>query len=171
MTLRYLTMIPVMASIASPVQAQSDNEKLLSLFHKYNITKCDSFIVENSPIEGVKNWSVQISKHGGGIDGPTTEVTLIRLYGSPGDTVKEDVSYIETVNNCYAHKRMTLTYPGRCEDNIDSSSWSVVDKYPKLDYKKYDNGNGVDLFAKDIRIESGYACVQELSLRISGAQY
>ena len=160
-----MTLLFVGFSIASPVLA-NDDQSLLKSFHKYGITKCDSFILEHSKLKG--NWHFFIGKHLGGIDGTATEVSITEIFGSKNDTVKTDDSYIQTAKKCFLRQTWTVTFPGTCSDNIDGDGWYIVTKMPNKDYTKYENGRGVELFAKEISMGNFKLCVQEGSLRLSG---
>ena len=83
----------------SSIASADDTQLLLNSFHEYGITKCDSFIAENSGLNG--NWNYFINKHSGGIDGPATEVTVTQIYGSKDDTVKTEDTYIQTAKKCF----------------------------------------------------------------------
>jgi len=138
---------------------------LLNSFHKYGITKCDSFILENSSLKG--NWTYYISKHAGGIDGSATEVTVTQIFGSPGDTVKITDTYIQTSKKCFLHSMWTLTFKGACSSNVDGDAWYVKDPMPSKDYVQYTNAGGVEMLAKDISMGNFKACIQEGSVRTS----
>lgn len=88
------------ATLFSPIASADDTQLLLNAFHEYGITKCDSFIAENSALKG--NWNYFINKHSGGIDGPATEVTVTQIYGSKDDTVKTEDTYIQTAKNVFS---------------------------------------------------------------------
>jgi len=146
--------------------AQKDNQILLDSFHKYGIKKCDSFIEKNSSLRS--NWNFYISKHAGGIDGPATEVTVIQIFGSAGDTVKIADTYIQTPKKCFLTSSWTLTFKGSCESNVDGNSWYVSDPMPSKDYTQYTNAGGVEMLAKEISMGNFKACLQEGMKRVSG---
>jgi hypothetical protein len=148
---------------SSVVFAQNKNKILLDAFHKYGITACDSFILKNSRLQG--NWSFSISKHLEGIDGPSTEVSLVTIYGVKGDTVKIDDSYIQTLKNCFLHSRSTITNSGSCESNIDSNEWNITSEMPNKDYATYENKYGIEMQAKEITVGDSKACIKETSVR------
>jgi len=156
------------ATMVGAAHAESDDQILLNAFHKYGITKCDKFILENSKLEG--NWNMFISKHSGGIEGSATEVSIIRIWGTENDTVKADDSYIQTPKNCYMHRRSTVTYPGTCESNVDGNYWYVSNNMPGKDYTTYTNKGGVEMQAKEIQVGNFKACIQETSIRKQGSQ-
>ncbi|MBL1384865.1 MAG: hypothetical protein COA35_009305 [Colwellia sp.] len=153
-------------TLANPVFANND-QTLLKSFHDYGISQCDSFILENSKLES--NWNFFINKHAGGIDGPSTEVTITQIFGSKGDTVKTEDTYIQTAKKCFLRQTWTLTFPGSCSENIDGNSWYVSTKMPNKDYTTYTNAGGMELHAKEISMGNFKACVQEGSKRISSS--
>lgn len=157
------------AIFSSMSHAKSGDQILLDAFHEYGITKCDSFILEKSPLNGKPNWNFFISKHGGGIDGTATEVSVIQIYGSKDDTVKIDYSYIQTNKACFVHSRSTITYPGTCSSNVDGNYWYVTRKMPNKDYVTYTNSGGIEMQAKEISVGNFKACIQETSIRNQGA--
>ncbi|WP_036824765.1 hypothetical protein, partial [Photobacterium sanctipauli] len=149
----------------SNVAFANDDQLLLKAFHDYGITKCDSFILENSRLQG--NWNFYINKHLNGIDGVATEVTLTKIWGSKGDTVKTDDTYIQTAKNCYLRQTWTLTDPGPCSSNIDGNAWYISGQMPNKDYTTYKNAGGIEMHAKEISMGNFKACVQEGSKRAS----
>ncbi|MEC8233382.1 MAG: hypothetical protein VX061_18285 [Pseudomonadota bacterium] len=142
-----------------------DDATLLKSFHDYGITKCDSFILENSRLQG--NWNYYINKHANGMDGIATEVTITRIWGTKGDTVKTEDTYIQTAKNCYLRNTWTVTYPGTCSENVDGNFWYVSTEMPNKDYTTYKNAGGIELHAKEIAMGNFKACVQEGSKRSS----
>lgn len=163
-----LTLFSLFAVMVGNSYAQSDNQRLLNNFHEYGITKCDQFILENSMLTG--NWDLFISKHADGIDGPTTEVSIIRIWGVENDTVKVDDSYIQTAKSCYLHRRATTSFSGPCESNVDGNYWYISNQMPGKDYVTYKNRGGVEMQAKEIQVGNFKACIQETNLRIKGNQ-
>ncbi|KHT63284.1 hypothetical protein RJ45_12845 [Photobacterium gaetbulicola] len=143
----------------------NDSQILLKSFHDYGIKKCDTFISQNTTLKG--NWNFFINKHAGGIDGPVTEVTVVNIWGSRGDTVKTEDTYIQTPKNCYLRQTWTLTDPGSCSENIDGNHWYVSTKMPNKDYTTYKNSGGIELHAKEIQVGNFKVCVQEGSKRLS----
>lgn len=146
----------------------NDDQILLKSFHEYGITKCDSFILKNSRLEG--NWNYFIDKQNGGIDGPTTEVTITRIFGQKGDTVKIVDTYIQTAKKCFIRSAWTLNFLGSCADNIDGNSWYISSPMPNKDYTTYKNAGGIEMHAKEISMGNFKACIQEGSKRDSGSQ-
>ncbi|MCK6265892.1 hypothetical protein KP803_21790 [Vibrio sp. ZSDE26] len=145
--------------------AASDEQLLINAFHEYGITKCDSFILENSKLKS--NWNLFINKQAGGMDGPATEVTITHIFGSKGDTVKNEDTYIQTAKNCYYRGTWTVTFPGSCSESVDGNLWYVSTQMPNKDYTTYKNAGGVELHTKEISMGNFKACVQEGSLRKS----
>ena len=158
----------LLGALASSFVIADDRQILLKAFHKYGITKCDSFISENSELKS--NWNFFISKHAGGIDGPTTEVTATRIFGTKGDTVKVEDTYIQTRKSCFLRQTYTLTGAGACSDNMDGNSWYVDTPMPSKDYATYKNAGGIEVHAKEISMGNFKACIQEGSKRISSDQ-
>ncbi|KZZ47142.1 hypothetical protein A3758_35355 [Oleiphilus sp. HI0118] len=144
---------------SSVAYAENDNQSLLNSFHKYGITKCDSFILENSGLKS--NWTYYINKHAGGIDGPATEVTVTQIFGAAGDTVKTTDTYIQTSKKCFLSNTWTLTFKGPCSSNVDGNAWYVSDPMPSKDYTQYTNAGGVNMLAKEISVGNFKACIQE----------
>jgi hypothetical protein len=146
----------------------NDDQTLLNYFHEYGITKCDSFILQNSKLKD--DWNLFVGKHAGGIDGPTTEITITRIYGQKGDTVKIDDTYLQTPNKCYLRSAWTVTFPGTCAENIDGNLWYISNPMPGNDYTTYKNAGGIELQAKEISVGNFKACIQEGSKRLSEKQ-
>lgn len=159
------TAIVSLSLLASQASFANDDQKLLNSFHQYGIKKCDAFILENSKLTG--NWNYYINKHAGGIDGDTTEVTLTRIWGSKGDTVKTEDTYIQTAKNCYVRTTWTLTNSGTCSSNIDGDLWYISRAMPDNDYTTYKNAGGIEMHAKEISMGNFKACIQEGSKRDS----
>ena len=151
--------------IISSASFANDSQLLLNRVHEYGIKKCDSFISQNTKLQG--SWNFFISKQAGGMDGPATEVTITNIWGSKGDTVKTESTYIQTAKNCYLRETWTLTNPGSCGDNIDGNYWYVSTEMPNNDYTTYKNSGGVELHAKEISVGNFKACVMEGSKRAS----
>jgi hypothetical protein len=149
---------------SSALFAKNNDEILLDAFHKYGITECDSFILKNSKLKG--NGSFFISKHFDGIDGPSTEVSIINIYGEKGDTVKIDDSYIQTMKNCFLHSRSTITNIGSCESNIDKNFWKITSQMPNKDYTTYENKYGIEMHAKEIEVGNEKVCIKETAVRL-----
>ena len=162
----YIAVLFYFFTSSSPVFADSDNKILLNAFHKYGITKCDTFILENSRLK--TNWNFFISKHAGGIDGPVTEVSVIQIFGKKTDTVKVDYSYIQSPKSCFLHSRSTITYPGSCTSNIDGDFWYISNSMPTKDYTTYTNKGGIEMQAKEISVGNFKACIQEINIRKKG---
>lgn len=147
--------------------ASEDDKVLLGAIHKYGVTKCDSFILEHGKLKD--NWHFDISRHPKLNNENFSEVTIQQVAGSQGDTIKIAQTYIQTPSACYLLELSTVTFSGHCSDNdnIDQNSWFVKDEMEGLDYKKYQNKGGVDLFAKEISVGNFNACVIEYQVRRS----
>lgn len=137
----------------------ADDRTLLNSFHKYGLTKCDSFILENSKLQG--NWNFFIKKHNKEIAKDIAEVNVIEIFGSKGDTVKTDHSYIQSPNGCFLTKRSTVTYNGSCSENIDGNSWYLSTEMSTKDYNTYKNKYGLEMQAKEIQMGNFKACIIE----------
>ncbi len=144
--------------------AKSNEDILLSAFHKNGITKCDKFIKKNMRLKG--NFNVFISKHEDGIDGPSTEVSIVTIYGINGNTIKFDDSYIQTAKNCTLHSRSVATKIASCDSIIDPKKWFRTSHMPNKDYTSYKNKLGFDLYAKELSVGGSKVCIMEASMRI-----
>ncbi|MFA0055404.1 hypothetical protein [Vibrio echinoideorum] len=166
--MKRIVMTALYFTVVFPNHAFADERQiLLGSFHNYGIKQCDSFILENSVLKS--NWNFFINKHAGGIDGPTTEVTLTRIFGNVGDTVKIDDTYIQTAKKCFLRTSATFTYPGPCSDSIDGNSWYVYNEMPNKDYTAYKSSSGVEMYAKEISVGNFKACIHEMSSRNIGS--
>ena len=150
--------------ITTTLFAKSYEDILIESFHKNSITKCDNFIKKNSRIQG--HFNVFFSKHQDGIDGKSTEVSIVTIYGEKGNTVKFDDSYIQTAKNCVLHSRSIATKVGSCDSVIDTSTWFRTSPMPKKDYSAYKNKAGFDLYAKELTVGDSKVCIMEASMRI-----
>lgn len=145
--------------------AETDNKILVNEFHKYGITKCDKFILQNSKLD--ENWNIFISKHAKAIDDTVKEASIIQIFGNKNDTVKTDDSYIQSKKGCFVHKRSTVTYSGPCSEHVDLNAWYVSTAMPDKDYTTYTNKGGVGMQAKEISVGNFKACIQETGIRNS----
>ena len=159
-----LSIVMIYLVTSSTLFAQNEDKILLTAFHKYGITNCDAFIIKHSKLQ--TNWNFFLSKHMDGIDGPSTEVTIISIFGNKGDTIKVDDSYIQTAKNCFLHSRATLTNEGSCASSINSERWKVSLEMPNKDYTTYENKYGMEMQAKDISFGNFQACLVETSVRL-----
>jgi|SRR5690554_308511 len=139
----------------------NNNQRLLKLFHDYGMTKCDSYIIENSGLDEKPNWSVDISKHDGEVSSKAAEVILTTIYGSKGDTIKQDDVYLQTEKGCYLRTVVAVSFSGTCEKNIDGDFWYVSNPLQSGDYTKYSNAGGTTMYAKDLKLGNFSACVIE----------
>jgi len=158
-------LLPILTlSIVSSLSAKTNQDILLDAFHKNGINKCDKFIKKNMRLNG--NFNVFISKHEDGIDGPSTEVSIVSIYGTKGNTIKFDDSYIQTAKNCALHARSTTTKLGSCSSVINPKQWFRTSPMPNKDYTAYKSREGFDLYAKELSIKDSKVCIMEASMRI-----
>jgi len=143
--------------------AQTKAQELLSQFHKMGITHCDEFISKNVVAEG--SWKFFLGKHANGIDGPSTEVSLVQISGVPGKTYKTDYSFIQTLKKCFLHKKGQITEQQPCEKAVNKSIWNLQFNLPGYDYKRYKDSRGVILYAKDLPNQQ---CLLEYEFRTMG---
>ncbi|WP_454783336.1 hypothetical protein [Legionella sp. WA2022007384] len=143
------------------VVALSDNEQLLKQFHNYGMTHCDQFIINQTDLLNKTNWSFDIESPSNSLGKGYSVVTLIITYGSKGDSIKQDLSFIETPNRCILTKRATLTSKGPCSQSINADYWHISDSRPKIDYSSYRNKGNVPMLAKEINVGDFKACIQE----------
>jgi len=143
---------------------ESNNDILLKSVHKYGITKCDSFIIENSSLNG--DWTFFVVQHANNIDKEIKEVSIIQILGSKNDTWKRDDSYIQTPKACYLHKKSTLTFSGPCSSNINFDHWYLSKEMLNNDYNEYTNTGGSKMLAKEISVGNFKACIQEYDLHL-----
>lgn len=143
--------------------AVSDDQILLNSFHQYGITKCDKVILKESGLQS--DWSFFISKHTSAIDDSVKEASVSQVFGTKDDTVKTDVSYIQSKKACFYHVRNTVTFAGPCKEHIDMNAWYVSTAMNSKDYTEYKNKGGVTMLAKEISVGNFQACIQETSRR------
>lgn len=149
--------------------ALADNQKLLKMFHDYGMAKCDAYILENSGLDGKPNWSIDISKHDGEPSSAATEVILTTIYGSKGDTIKQNDVYLQTEKGCYLRTAVTAAFTGACEKNVDGDFWYVSNPLKSVDYTKYNNAGGTTMYARDLRLGNFDACIIEyVTMRFPG---
>lgn len=141
--------------------ALADNQKLLKMFHDYGMTKCDNYIIQNSGLDEKPNWSLDISKHEGVPSGAVAEVILTTIYGSKGDTIKQDDVYLQTEKGCYLRSVVVASFSGTCEKNIDGDFWYVSNPLKSVDYTKYSNAGGTTIYARDLKLGNFNACILE----------
>lgn len=141
----------------------NDDQILLNAFHKYGITKCDSFILKNSKLK--ENWTYFISKHNKQIDKKINNASIVEIFGTKNDSVRLDHDYTESPNGCFVTKRSSLTFDGTCKNNIDVNDWYVSTEMIDKDYTSYKNKNGVQMDAKEITVGNFKACLQEVSIK------
>ena len=152
-------------TFSSNLFAKTNEDILLKAFHKNSITKCDKFIKKHSRLNG--HFNVFISKHDDGIDGKSTEVSIVTIYGEKGNTIKFDDSYIQTAKNCVLHSRSVATKIGSCDSIIDTKKWFRTSPMPKKDYSAYKYKLGYDLYAKELTVGDSKICIMQASMRIN----
>jgi hypothetical protein len=162
MKTRYFVFL--ITSLLAPLAWSED--PLLVGFHEYGITRCDTFIKTTSNLEG--SWSFFFSKHAGGLDGSSTEVTMVQIAGKKGDTVKIDYSYIQTAKACFLHARRTVTSEGNCNTKVSGERWGKIGEMSDVDYQVYADGNGMQMYAKDIKVGDSELCIREIGVRARG---
>ncbi len=149
-----------------PVNADN-NDILLKAFHKYGIDKCDNLIANHSTFNGNGLLDYVIEQYPGGIDGSATEVTVTRIIGSKGSTIKSVESYIQTPKKCYLNLESTVTQSGTCSSNMNGDVWYISSKLPTKDYTIYKSSSDIQIYAKDISVGNFKACIKETSWRTS----
>ena len=144
-------------------QAQSSNQNLLKQFHKLGITHCDAFIEKNIQVKG--EWKFFLSKHAGGIDGPSTEVSMVQIYGTPENSYKNDYTFIQTLKKCFLHKRGLITAQEPCSSAVNSKTWKVQFNLPGFSFKRFKNEKGIVLYSQEL---SDNRCLIEYEFRTKG---
>ncbi len=150
-------------SYAENQDVQDIQPELLKEFHKMGITHCDEFILKNTQTKGA--WKFFLNKHAGGIDGPSTEVSLTQISGQLGKSYKTDYSFIQTLKQCFLHKKGQITVNEPCSQAVDSNTWKTQYNLPGYDYKRYKDAKGVVLYSKSI---SDNSCLLEYEFRTVG---
>jgi len=148
--------------------AEKEQDQLLKEFHNYGITHCDEFISKNTVTPG--NWKFFINKHPGGIDGSSTEVFLTQISGKPGQTFKTSYTFIQTLKQCFLHKKGQITAFDNCDKAVDPIVWSLEYNLPGFDYKRYKDNKGIILYAKEIELNGKKACLLDYEFRTKGNQ-
>ena len=139
------------------------NDVLLKKFHKIGITKCDNFIMQHSFIDNSKhsNWYYDLIYIPQKNANSTKQATLVFFYGYKNDSVKITYNYSQNDKECILIKVATGTFSGSCIDNVNADYWYVVNNMNNLDYIKYKNPGGVDMYAKEIKVGNFKACITE----------
>lgn len=153
----------MLAFSMSSYQAIASNNDLdtLKMFHKYGMTKCDKMILEHASLNKKSNWYTNIERPRTKIENGYSSVTLEEIFGQKGDTVKIDLSFLQTPTKCILTQRGTITFNGSCEKNIDLDKWYVNKKMPELDYTEYRNSGDVPMLAKEVNMGNFKICIQE----------
>lgn len=152
-------------SLQAEEPEKTDLNNLLSQFHERGITHCDEFITTN--IQAPGNWKYFINKHAGGIDGPSTEVSLTQISGEVG-SFKTDYSFIQTLKKCFMHKRGHITSYESCKNSVDPLIWEVDHELSGFDYKRYKNFKGRLLYSKEVEVAGTKICLLEYEYRSRG---
>ncbi|QMT59163.1 MULTISPECIES: hypothetical protein [unclassified Legionella] len=164
MNKKFYALFLVLSLQSFKVVALSDNEQLLKQFHNYGMTHCDKFILMQADLLNKPNRSIDIESPIGELGQGYSTVTLIITYGYKGDTIKQDLSFIETPNRCILTKRATLTSKGPCSQNINPDYWYISKSIPQIDYTSYRNKGDAPMLAKEINVGDFKACIQEFRL-------
>lgn len=141
----------------------TDNQSLLSTFHKHGINKCDKFILENSSLKG--NWYYVVDIYPDNINSKIREASITQITGSLNDTIKLKHTYIQTPTACYLETMDTITFSGPCSANINLDNWYISKEIKWGDYTEYKNKGGVILYAKEITVGNFKACLKEFHAR------
>lgn len=146
--------------------AENKKDQLLKEFHNFGITHCDEFISKNTATPG--SWKFFINKHPGGIDGPSTEVSLTQISGNPGQTFKTSYTFIQTLKQCFLHKKGQITAFDSCHKAVDPKVWNVQYNLPDFDYKRFKDKKGIIPYAKEIELSGEKACLLDYEFRTKG---
>lgn len=146
--------------------AQDNQPKLLKQFHEFGITHCDEFIAKNTATKGP--WKFFMNKHPGGIDGPSTEVSLTQISGKPGESLKTNYMFIQTLKQCFMRKSGQVMVNDSCQNAVDKTVWNLQYNLPNFDYKRFKDKKGVILFSKEIQLGGEKACLLDYEFRSSG---
>jgi hypothetical protein len=148
-------------SIQALSAEKSSDDELLDLFHKKGITHCDKIILEHASLKDKPHWSYDIYNFPLVASKGYSEVTVVEVFGYKDDSVKFDLTFQETPNECTLTKRVTITFNGPCSDNISGDYWFIDNKMDFLDYTKYKNKNGAPLLAKEVSVGNFKVCIEE----------
>lgn len=143
--------------------AESGNQALLKQFHALGVTHCDEFITKNTRTAG--EWKFFLNKHASGIDGPSTEVSMVQISGSGDNSFKTDFSFIQTLKKCFLHKKGQITVNEPCSKAVDEKIWKIQYQLPGNAYKRYKDAKGIVLYSKELSPQS---CLLEYEFRTRG---
>lgn len=147
-----------------PLTALANNsQQLLKQFHSLGITHCDEFISKNIPVKG--QWKFFLTKHEGGLDGPSTEVSMVQIHGEKSNSLKNNYTFIQTLKKCFLHKTGSIHTQKPCSESINSKQWKIQYNLPDFDYKRYKNSAGIVLYTKPL---SKNSCLLEYDFRSKG---
>lgn len=165
------TFLLILSLFSSFTYANGLVQGVIGSSNKYGIKGCNSFIADSiNMIPGLTSsdsWYYNVSKHGGGIDGPTTELTFDIFYGKPNDSIHGTIILHESRKKCFAKLNIKFAQRGRCLENIDMNSWYIKDNMLGIDYIHFKNSGGVDLFAKEMNFNGINYCHKEFNIRNS----
>jgi len=147
--------------------ASENQNDLLKQFHDFGITHCDDFIKKNTATPG--EWKFFMNKQPGGLDGPTTEVSLTQISGKAGQSIKTDYSFIQTLKSCFLHKTGQIIAFDSCDKAVDKKVWNLQFNLPGFDFKRYKDPKGVVLFTKEITIDDKNICFLNYDFRTTGS--
>ncbi|GAB6069023.1 hypothetical protein JCM30760_01200 [Thiomicrorhabdus hydrogeniphila] len=147
--------------------ASENQNELLKQFHKFGITHCDNFIKKNTATPG--EWKFFMNKQPGGLDGPSTEVSLTQISGKPGQSIKTDYSFIQTLKACFLHKTGQIIAFDSCDKAVDKKVWNLEYNLAEFDYKRYKDAKGVVLFTKEITMDNKKVCFLNYDFRTKGS--
>lgn len=151
--------------LTTSVYAQTEvaNQNILQQFHKMGITHCDEFIEKNIQAKG--DWKFFLSKHAGGLDGPSTEVSMVQIYGDKTSSFKNDYTFVQTLKKCFLHKRGSIFAKEPCASAVDTEQWKIQFNLPGYSYKRYKNAKGIVLYSNAITADQ---CLLEYEYRTKG---
>lgn len=165
--MKCLSVLIVVFCLISPLSFATE-DPLLKEFHSYGIMKCDKFIKTTSDLGD--SFRYFFSKHVGGLDGASAEVSMVQIAGEKGNTTKIDYSYIETAKACFLHARRTVTTQGDCNDKVAAKRWQPLSEMNDVDYSAYKDESGMQMFVKDVEYGGVAMCLREISVRARGSQ-
>ncbi len=161
--MKAMIFISTLLFAAHGFSAENNDALLLKQFHELGITHCDEFIKNNTRSKG--EWQFFLNKHAEGIDGPSTEVSMVQISRSNGISIKTDYSFIQSLKQCFLHKRGLITTVESCAKAVDSEIWTIQYELPQNDYRRYQDAKGIILYTKDLA--SG-GCLLEYEFRTKG---
>lgn len=161
-SVKYLALL-LLISPFEFVSANNSDTKLLKEFHELGITHCDEFIQKNIQTKG--DWKFFLSKHAGGLDGPTTEITMVQIYGDKKNSFKNDYTFVQTLKKCFLHKRGLITAQEPCSAAVNPEIWKIQFNLPGYSFKRYRDKKGIVLYSNEL---SPNQCLIEYEFRTKG---